>query len=137
LQRGLRGSLSCPRCGGDLSGGHWPGWIPVGEEPDSRWIREAYDNSCVWDDTETLQAPPLDGAYEACGPRIGANAETLSQHVLIRHGDEVLELPIRSAEAIRHYLEQHPMEGVVFHHPDGRMCKIRRADFGLPWPVKR
>lgn len=23
--------------------------------------------------------------------------------------------------------------GVVFHHPDGRMAKIKRSDFGLAW----
>lgn len=22
-------------------------------------------------------------------------------------------------------------EGIVFHHPDGRMCKIRKSDFGI------
>jgi hypothetical protein len=27
-----------------------------------------------------------------------------------------------------------PIEGLVFHHPDGRMAKIRRDDFGFAWP---
>lgn len=24
-------------------------------------------------------------------------------------------------------------EGLVWHHPDGRMAKVKRTDFGLPW----
>lgn len=24
-------------------------------------------------------------------------------------------------------------EGLVFYHPDGRMCKVTRASFGLAW----
>ena len=26
------------------------------------------------------------------------------------------------------------LEGVVWHHPDGRMVKIKRKDFGYKWP---
>ena len=42
-----------------------------------------------------------DGTYEFCGPKSQGNAE---------HFD---------------------IEGIVFHHPDGRMCKIRKSDFGI------
>jgi len=28
------------------------------------------------------------------------------------------------------------IEGIVWHHPDGRMAKIKRRDFGLPWPAR-
>ena len=27
------------------------------------------------------------------------------------------------------------IEGIVWHHPDGRMAKIKRRDFGLSWPI--
>ena len=28
------------------------------------------------------------------------------------------------------------IEGIVWHHPDGRMVKIKARDFGLPWPPR-
>ena len=28
----------------------------------------------------------------------------------------------------------HVVEGIVWHHPDGRMVKIKRKDFGFKWP---
>jgi hypothetical protein len=31
-------------------------------------------------------------------------------------------------------LQGRPIEGIVWHGPDGRMAKIKRRDFGLPWP---
>jgi hypothetical protein len=37
----------------------------------------------------------------------------------------------RSFEALKKYLELNDMEGIVFHHPDGRMAKIRKTDFGI------
>ena len=42
----------------------------------------------------------------------------------------------RTFDAIRAYLEATPIEGIVWHHPDGRMAKIKRRDFGFPWPVR-
>ena len=29
------------------------------------------------------------------------------------------------------------IEGIVWHHPDGRYAKLKRKDFGLPWPPAR
>jgi hypothetical protein len=29
------------------------------------------------------------------------------------------------------------IEGIVWHHQDGRMAKIKRRDFGYPWPPER
>lgn len=26
---------------------------------------------------------------------------------------------------------ENDMEGIMFHHPNGRMCKIRKSDFGI------
>ena len=30
-----------------------------------------------------------------------------------------------------------PIEGIVWHHPDGRMAKIKARDFGIQWPPKK
>lgn len=111
--------------------GHWPHWVAVGDEPESRWHREAI-RECA------------DGTYELCGPKINGNHEGFDRHVLIRHtgekplgvGTNAWARTCRRFDSIKLLLEALPWEGIVFHHPDGRMCKIRRRDFGLEWPVK-
>ena len=106
--------------------GHWPGWVLVTDQPEYRWHRDA--------DLEGLE----DGTYELCGPKIGANAEKVTgRHVLIRHGAEHLYCPNRDFLGFKLFLEQNNIEGIVFHHPDGRMAKIRRDDYGFPWGAKR
>ena len=35
------------------------------------------------------------------------------------------------AVALREYLSEGAIEGVVWHHPDGRMVKIKGKDFGI------
>jgi hypothetical protein len=104
----------------DPNTGHWPGWLPVGDEPESKWHREAFSNTFFeW----------TDGTYELCGPKVQGNPELLAEHMLIKHGDQEMPDCPRDYEGIKAYLEHLPYEGVVFHHPDGRMCKIRRRDF--------
>lgn len=99
--------------------GHWPGWVPVGNGPEDQYHREAFD-------------PELpDNTYELCGPKINGNAEDFGWHVLIRHGLVFCLLVSRTFDAIKTYLSQRDMEGIVFHHPDGRMCKIKTKDFGV------
>ena len=105
--------------------GHWPHWTLIG--PHDYWHAEAFARQA---------AELVDGAtYELCGPKLQGNPEHCSWHVLFRHGEEVYPDPPRTFESIRCLLDLHPIEGLVYAHPDGRCAKIRRADFGLPWPV--
>ena len=113
-----------PCCEPDAVTGHWPGWIPIENFPDDKWMMEAIGNS----------QPSDDGTYEAIGPKIGGNHEKADRHVLHKHGDVVLSLPARTFEGLRQYLHDNVIEGVVFHHPDGRMAKIRRDDYSFEWP---
>jgi hypothetical protein len=53
---------------------------------------------------------------------------------LVKHGSAVLEFPSLEFEALKKYLtdEKNDIEGIVFHHRnDGRMCKLRKKDFGI------
>jgi hypothetical protein len=84
--------------------GHWPGWVPVGDEPQDRWHKEAFNNR----NSDGLLTP---GTYELCGPKIQANPENLDQHVLIKHGDEVLLDCPRDFDGIREYLKDKTIEG--------------------------
>jgi hypothetical protein len=40
-------------------------------------------------------------------------------------------------DELRDYLSEGSIEGIVFHHNDGRMAKIKCRDFGIPWPPQR
>lgn len=106
--------------------GHWPGWLPVGDGPQDRWHREGYNNL-----VSLVQFPEI-GTYELCGPKIGTNPEGLTQHELIKHGcEEYITFP-RSYDEIESWFKYYPyIEGIVWHHPDGRMVKIKMRDFGL------
>ena len=102
--------------------GHMPGWIPVGDGPEDRWHREGYDSR---------GSALLDGTYELIGPKVQGNPEGWAYHDLVRHGAEGLESVPRTYDALREYLRTHNIEGIVWHHPDGRMVKIKAKDFGI------
>lgn len=102
--------------------GHWPGWRPVSEDaPEDRAFIEA------WAD----DIPRPDGTYELCGPKVQSNPEDYTSHVLVPHGADVLPDAPRDFAGLREYLATHDIEGIVWHHEDGRMVKIKTKDFGL------
>lgn len=115
----------------DAVTGHWPHWVKVVAQPEYRWHLEALATWHV-----EMYAEPIDGTYEVIGPKVGGNPERVLVHTLRRHGALVcpgLACP-RTFATIRAFLTESVIEGIVFHHPDGRMAKIRRPDFGLQWP---
>ncbi len=65
------------------------------------------------------------------GPKIQGNPENFPMHELVRHGTHALPDAPRSFDALREYFETHNIEGIVWHHPDGRMLKIKAKDFGI------
>jgi hypothetical protein len=102
----------------DANTGHWPGWLPVGDGPEDARHREA-------------EMPTEDGTYELCGPKVQSNPEGYSKHVLVKHGAVVLHDCPRTFDALREYLSDGAIEGVVWWHPDGRLVKIKGKDFGI------
>jgi hypothetical protein len=101
----------------DEKTGKQQGWVPVGEGPEDKYHREAFDNQ-------------PDGTYELVGPKIQGNPESFDAHVLIAHADaeRYPDFP-RDFEGIKSRLGDMNIEGVVWHHEDGRMVKIKRKDF--------
>ncbi len=102
------------------------GWVHVGDGKEDRWHMEAFKGGRP------------DGTYELCGPKVQGNPERCPEHVLIPHGYRKLEqtifsdiLPGRDFISLREYLGSHDIEGIVFHHPDGRMAKVKGRDFGI------
>jgi hypothetical protein len=103
--------------------GHWPHWVECDRNnPADRWHFEAFD-----------QFQFSDGTYELIGPKVQGNPEHSEVHDLIPHGAFDLHLPIKEYgfEDYRKYFETVDIEGIVFHHPDGRMCKLRKSDYGI------
>lgn len=104
--------------------------------PADRWAFEAFD-----------AGHQGNGIYELVGPKIQGNPQQHASHTLIRVVPssprlECIDSEIRSVfygrtfDGLKKWLTEHPIEGVVFHHPDGRMAKIKRRDFALSWPAK-
>jgi hypothetical protein len=73
------------------------------------------------------------GTYELVGPKINGNPEGYETHQLIWHeGATVLPDAPRDFDGLAKYLHVHSYEGIVWHHPDGRMAKIKKRDFRAP-----
>lgn len=100
------------------------GWLPVGDGPEDQWAREAFE--FIRPDRRR------DGTYELIGPKIQGNPEGVADHILGRHDTaaEYLDAP-RDFAGLRAWLDGRDIEGLVWHHPDGRMAKIKLRDFGL------
>lgn len=110
--------------------GHWPGWLKVGEGPEDKWFREAYQ---LYDQTNPLAQRLDDSTYELVGPAINGNKDKFSKHILIKHGVDEYENVPRTFDELKAWFADEDFEGVVWHHPDGRMVKIKKRDFGYKW----
>lgn len=104
----------------DPQTGKQQGWITVGDGSQDAYHREAFESL----------ADKADGTYELCGPKIQGNPEHCESHVLIPHGSVVLDAP-RTFAGLKSWLADQDIEGIVWHHPDGRMVKIKAKDFGI------
>jgi len=118
----------------DPKTGHWPGWVPVGDGPEDKWHREAMEHHRQHISPPARPYPPT---YELVGPKVQRNLYHLVEHQLVSHGYyHIIPDPPRNFGDLRAYLEEAEIEGIVWHHPDGRMVKIKRKDFGWAWPPK-
>lgn len=73
------------------------------------------------------------GTYELVGPKVQGNPESLSRHVLLSHAraEAIYLLPFAGANSIRttvRALAASGWEGIVWHHPDGHMAKLKARD---------
>lgn len=102
--------------------GHWPGWLLVGTGKEDKWFNEGYKNS--------FSGIVPDGTCELVGPKVNGNPEGYELHYLITHGKNIIENVPRDFEGLKEWFKKQDIEGIVFHHPDGRMVKIKKKDFG-------
>lgn len=105
----------------DAVTGDVPGWVPVGDGPEDRWHREAFEDMLK-----------IDGTYELIGPKVQGNPDRVSCHSLTKHGAHGVPLCPRDFDGLKAFLDTAGIEGVVWHNLDGRMVKIKRKDFFKP-----
>jgi len=96
------------------------GWLPVVDgDPQDKYHTEAFSDQ-------------PDGTYELIGPKVQGNPESVDSHVLISHAAAfVFDHCPTSYDELEQWLRLICGEGVVWHHPDGRMAKIKKRDFGI------
>jgi hypothetical protein len=110
----------------DKTTGKHVGWVQVGNGSEDKWFREAIKSGNP-DDVSLL-----DGTYELLGPKVQGNPENFSKHMLKKHSlaTEYEDVPVEF-EALKEWLSDKDIEGLVWHHPDGRMVKIKKKDYRL------
>lgn len=110
--------------------GHHPHWVKCERtNPADKYFFMAFDNL----------EDKSDGTYELIsdnfqGRHSKKNPENITGHKLIKHGVESFELNDLSFDAIKAFIcnPDNDVEGIVFHHKtDGRMCKIKKSNFGV------
>ena len=108
----------------DETTGNTVGWEPVEQSAYAKYHAEAVNG-----DEKT-------GTYELCGPKVNGNPERYDRHTLVPHEQAVVLTgdaePPRDFDGLAAYLAEFPYEGIVWHHPDGRMAKLKRRDFPRP-----
>jgi hypothetical protein len=113
----------------DAVTGRTMGWEPVEQSAFARYAAEAVAGGAGGRAGEWAV-----GTYELIGPKVNGNPERRRTHELVAHA-EAETFPgggPRTYEAIRDLvltLGAQGCEGLVFHHPDGRMAKIKARDF--------
>lgn len=107
------------------------GWEPMAQSGFAAFHAEALDAA---EDCEDPWSPWPVGTYELIGPKINGNPERYDTHWLIahEHASPLAVLPL-TFEGIRESLQTwhrlDRIEGVVWHHPDGRTAKLKARDF--------
>ncbi len=121
------GAIECQKP--DTKSGHHPHWVKCDKtNPADKYFIIGLD----------LLEDKSDGTYELMselfqGRGSKKNPESIKGHFLVKHGSEVLNIKDLSFVGINEFLAnpENDIEGIVFHHNDGRMCKIRKVDFKI------
>ena len=114
------------------------GWVPITPEyAFDKYFMEAVNHYL---DDHPDRGLPEAGTYELIGPKINGNPEQVYAHTLVRHADApVFDMshifPVDGVDdayaVLKNWLTNRGFayEGIVWHHPDGRMAKLKARDF--------
>lgn len=103
------------------------GWEPIEQSAFVKLWREAYEGDPRYDG---IGGGYPRGTYELVGPKVNRNPEGRQRHELLAHAAATVLEPVpRDYDGLAKWLAGFEGEGVVWHHPDGRMAKLKRRDF--------
>lgn len=117
----------------DPNTGKTVGWEPIEQSGFHKHFLDARAHS--------HNSDPDPGTFELVGPKINGNRDGFEHHRLVRHGwtklshREFLNGVGRSFDELKRFFggdmpeDLLSIEGIVYHHPDGRMAKIKARDF--------
>jgi hypothetical protein len=120
----------------DDATGKWVGWVPIEQSGHAKWHAEALD-ARIQRGLGVL-AP---GTYELCGPRVNRNPERFDHHTLVSHAHasvvaledwehtDLTDGDFGGLKTVLLTLGGLGYEGIVWHHEDGRMAKLKAKDF--------
>lgn len=100
------------------------GWEPIEQSAFFKYWDEASDYLLGGNEVDAAV-----GTYELVGPKINGNPEKCDRHMLWEHATADQIAAPRDFDGLRDFLAEFAGEGVVWHHPDGRMAKLKRRDF--------
>lgn len=110
----------------DATTGKTVGWEPIEQSAFAKYHAEAVEN----------RGPDngVTGTFELIGPKINGNPERCDMHLFVEHAYAVhVDVPELTFDGIRKAVLElaavDNCEGVVWHHEDGRMAKIKARDF--------
>lgn len=137
----LQDGLMYKRYTGDLKeySGNPLAAISCGEDGDGTpiwWVLVTYCNGdrhiLAAMETQRLWGKDNNGTYEIVGPNFCHNRESRDKDVLMKHvsHDIFPRAPANFLELVE-WIRKLDIEGLVWHHPDGRMAKIKKCDLGL------
>lgn len=113
----------------DAVTGKTVGWEPIEQSPFAKFHAEALTR-----DVGVAYAP---GTYELIGPKINGNPEHRTSHELVAHATAT-EIAHAGAPNVANVISmvravgEQGWEGIVWHHPDGRMAKLKYRDIMPP-----
>lgn len=113
----------------DEATGKTQGWEPIEQSSYFKFFEEALDHY-TWSE-EVFRGK----TYELVGPKVNGDPDRFGIHTLRMHEDAPVEpgmngiilSPTTVMKMVRK-LGYHGWEGVVWHHPDGRMAKLKARD---------
>lgn len=110
----------------DKTTGKTMGWVQVGWGAEDKWFRDAIEGG------NPDKVNMSDGTYELLGPKVQGNPEQAEKHYLQLHAnaEQYPDAPV-GFEELKDWLADKDIEGLVWHHPDGRMVKIKKKDYRL------
>jgi len=107
----------------DKNTGKSVGWVEVLDLPENKWFLKALENSAHMVSS---------GTFEAVGQGFQGDVENVGEPRLIKHSDaNIYPNCPRDYNGLKQWFADKDIEGIVFHHKDGRMAKIKKKDFGL------